>query len=134
MWSVASSALLHGCTVLFALIAATLLGLIGQLDGLLHGWLSGMIGESYEQTLPGFIQWPMTIMIAFGLPLLLLCCDHAWQRYTLWFSSLAILSLWAPVLCLAAYRPTISLIWLAALGAGLLVVLQLAINARKQLS
>ena len=131
MWSILGTAVLHGCTILFALIAASLLGWIDQLDGMLGCGMGRVMGERHEQTLPGFILWPMTVLIAFGLPALLLSCHHLWQWLTVWFCSLVILILWAPVLCLAAHQPTISLSGLAVVASGLLVALQWVLNARK---
>lgn len=87
--------------------------------------------EEFVNTLPAAMTWPMTILLAIGLPLLLLGCAHPWQCLTVWIASLAIMALWAPVLCLASYRPEISTAWLAVLVSGLLVNLHLYWMFRK---
>ena len=123
--SIVGSALLYGCGILMMLLAAMLMGWIAALDALLIAWLETMMNEEFVNVLPAAIIWLMTILLAIGLPLLLLSCAHPWQYLTVWTVSLAAIALWAPVLCLASYRPEISTAWLAAVLSGLLVNLHL---------
>jgi len=125
------TSLLHGCTILLLLVLATLIGWIARLDSLLTAWMGDVMGESFAHRLPGALSWLLTIAIAFGMPALLLNCRYGWQRITIWLAGIAVFALWAPVLCLAAHRPEISLVWLAAASAGLLVSLQLFWVSRK---
>lgn len=131
-WSTIGTSLLHGCIILLLLLVSTLLGWIDQLDGLLEAWMGGLMGEGFEHRVPAAVSWLLTIAVAFGLPALLLSCHHGWQRITLWLASVAVLALWVPVLGLAAHRPEVSLVWLAAAGAGLLVAGHLYWITRKE--
>ena len=129
--SIVGSALLYGCGILMMLLAATLVGWIAALDASLIAGLEATMNEEFVNALPAAIIWLMTILLAIGLPLLLLNCAHLWQCLTVWTLSLAIIALWAPVLCLASYRPEISTTWLAALLSGLLVNLHFYWMSRK---
>lgn len=130
-WSIVGTSLFHGCAILIALIMATLTGAIHKLDALLEAGMSGLMGEQFVHSLPSAVAWLLAIVIAFGMPALLLNCRQGWQRVTLWFVSIIVIALWAPVLCLAAYRPEISLVWLAVVASGLLVTVHLYWAARK---
>ena len=131
MGSIVGSALLHGSAIMLLLFAATVTGGIAQLDGLLQAWMGEVMDETFPNQLPAALTWLMAVIIAFGLPMLLMCCRHSWQRLTVWMASLAILFLWAPVLCLAAHRPEITMACLATALAGLLVTVHLYWVARK---
>ena len=113
------------------LFAGTMTGWLAQIDGMLAAWMEDVMDETFARSLPSALPWLMAVLVAFGLPMLLLCCRHSWQRLTIWIASLAVLALWAPVLCLASHAPDISMSWLAAALAGLLVTLHLYGVARK---
>ena len=126
------TALLHGCAILVLLLLTTLLGWIDQLDTAIGTRMSELMDENFQHRLPAAVSWLLAIVIAFGLPVLLLKCQHGWQRLTVWLVGIAVLALWAPVLCLASYRPEISLVWLATAGSGLLLILHSYWMARKE--
>ncbi len=132
MGSIVATALLHGSTIMLLLLAGTMMGWPAHLDDILGDWLASVMDEDFVHEVPAAILWLMAVLIAFGLPLLMLCCSHGWQRMTVWIASLAVLGLWAPVLCLASHRPEISMSCVAAAVAGLLVAIHLFRLARKQ--
>ena len=125
MWSLIGACLFHGCILSLLLLLASLFGWIAQLDAWVGARMSEMMGESFAHRLPAALAWLMAVLVAFGLPALLLTCAHAWQRFTVWFISLVVLALWIPVLSLSAHHPDVALVWLAAAAAGLSVTVHL---------
>ena len=131
-WFTLSTSLLHGCATLLLLLLATLLGWIGQIDTAFGQRMSAVMEESFAHHPPAALSWLLAIVIAFGLPVLLLNCRLGWQRWTVWLAGIAVLALWAPVLCLASYRPYFSLVWLAAACSGLSLNLHMRWIARSE--
>lgn len=133
-WFILTTSLLHGCATLLLLLLATLLGWIGQIDTALGQRMSAVMDESFAHHPPAALSWLLAIVIAFGLPVLLLNCRHGWQRWTVWSAGTTVIALWAPVLCLASYCPDISLVCLAAACSGLSLNLHLLWIARSDCS
>lgn len=106
-------------------------GGIGALDQRLAAALEARLGESLDQELPELLCWSVAALIAVALPLVLLLCSRGWQRWVLWLSVVVVLAVWAPVLGLAAYRPEMALVLMAAVISGLLSLIQLAWLQRK---
>lgn len=114
--------------ILFGLQQA---GGIEALDQRLTQAIETRLGESLDRELPELLHWSVAALIAVALPLVLLLCSRAWQCWVLWLSVVVVLAVWAPVLGLAAYRPELVLVLMAAVISGLLSLIQLAWLQRK---
>lgn len=64
------------------------------------------------------IPWAATILIAFGLPAVLLHLRTNWQRMVIFITFLVLSVLWIPVILLAAIRPEVSSVLAAIAWSG----------------
>ena len=68
--------------------------------------------------MPAWGLWLGTALIAYGLALAMLGVPGTWRRLVLWFTTLVLVVVWAPVLGLAAHAPEIAAPLIAGLWSG----------------
>lgn len=95
------------------------LGFLARLDVWAEGVLVAGGLDGFPKSLPTWIVWGATVLIACGLSAAMLGVPCVWRRLVLWISTLALVIFWAPVLGLAAHAPTIAAPLVAALWSGI---------------
>ena len=112
-----------GLVSLGGVVILDLMGWIGRANQWLSTAMGNMLQETFDQHLPVWSVWLVTVLLAFGMPLLLLAIDGGWRRATIWLVASGLMMLWVPVLALAAHRPEVMSPLLVTLGSGLLALL-----------
>jgi len=101
------------------------LKVLARIDGLVAARLGEALGQptaaGFAKSLPEWLLWSGTAVIAFGLALAMLAVSGAWRRMVLWLTTLVLVAAWAPVLALAAHAPRVSAPMIAVIWVGLCV-------------
>ncbi len=120
----AAAALIGGVALAFA-AGLSALGVLDSLDGAVAREMAGALGQpagtAFPNGLPGWGLWGGTAGMALGLAWVLLSVPGGWRRAVLWMSALVVTAAWAPVLALAAHRPTVGAPLVAVIWVGLCV-------------
>lgn len=120
----AAAALIGGLAVLLA-AGLHALKVLARIDALVAARLSEALGQTtaagFAKSLPEWLIWSGTVVIAFGLALAMLSAPGNWRRVVLWLTTLILVAAWAPVLALAAHVPTVSAPVIAVIWVGLCV-------------
>lgn len=106
-----ATALIGGLAVLLA-GGLQWLGVLARADGVVAAVLREGMGQSGSgggaKTLPEWIWWAGTVVVAFGLSVAMLSVPGTWRRLVLWLTTLVLVAGWAPVLALASREPRVS--------------------------
>jgi len=98
------------------------LGLTSLADAAIASRLSRAIqpesAAAFPKALPSWALWLGTAVVAYGLALAMLAVPGTWRRLVLWFTTLGLVTAWAPVLGLAAHAPEIAAPFIAAVWSG----------------
>lgn len=100
----------------------SLLGLAARMDAWLLESIARMIPGPFPHTPGTMARWSATIVIAFGVPLLLLAISAHWRRLVIAVSLGASIAAWIPVLALAAHAPSLSMPLVASIWSGICAI------------
>ncbi len=102
-----------------SLILAVGLHAIGILNHLNEG-ITNILSEGKDlpKSLPPWALWLAAILCAFGISLGILSVPGTWRRMILWITTMVLVMGWGPVLALAARKPEIAAVVIAAGWSG----------------
>lgn len=100
-------------------IAVQLMGFTQRMDAAMAGWMVNTGLEGKPRDLPELWPWAWTVLAVFGLAAAMLGSRQQWRRAVLWISGLVLTAGWVPVLALAAYRPAVTMPFVALVWCGL---------------
>jgi len=116
---VLAPALLIGSMALVLALGLETLRILEQVNSIAGRWLAEVGLGNFSKSLPVWLIWLATGLVAYGLSAAILCVPCIWRRLVLWISTLAILLFWVPVLGLATYVPDIAAPLIAAVWSGI---------------
>lgn len=92
-------------------------GMLEPLDAMINHAVG--TGGDVSRELPATVVWLLVAVVAYGLTFAMLGTPGTWRRLGLWATALVLMAAWAPVMSLAAYRPTVAPWLVAALWSGI---------------
>ena len=95
-----------------------LLGLLDRMNAAVAALMKSGPAFQAAEPLTGWVVWPATLFVAFGLPYAMLGVPGTWRRIILWASLMAVVAGWAPVLMLAARAPDVGGPFIATVWSG----------------
>lgn len=103
-----------GTMSLVLVVGLDLLGVWNPLDAGATAWTE-RLGDGMRDVPAGMVLF-MTMLGAYGLPLLMLASPQWWRRVILWMSALCLTAAWLPVLALASWKlppcmPVMAVLW-----------------------
>ena len=120
--SKAGAVLVVGGLTMLLLLTMELGGILDALDGRLRDFFSVRMGETFPHQLSLGLRWSVAAAVAFLLPASMLAVVPGWRRCLLAFGCTLIMLVWAPVLCLTAHQPQVSVVVSAAAIAAVVVL------------
>lgn len=120
----AAAALIGALAVLLA-AGLTALGALTAVDTSVGSALAEAqrqpVGSAFPKSLPAWGLWSATTFFGVGLAWAMLSVPGVWRRVVLWICTLLVVVAWAPVLALAAHRPSVGAPLVAVLWVGVCV-------------